>query len=105
MNEKENGKVPLIMWRMSILDGAIKQWGVDAQLDMLVEECAELIKAIQHMKRERCGWNEVAEEIADVRIMTAQFHTLDGVSDMIHIKEMEKLERLEKRLDAHNKKE
>ena len=97
---KNKEKVPSVMWKMSILNRAIKQWGVEAQLDMLVEECSELILAIQHMKRKRCGWEEVAEEIADVRIMTSQFHTLDGVSDMIHGKEMEKLERLEKRLDA-----
>jgi len=96
---KQNEKVPLVMWKMSILDRAIKQWGIEAQLDMLVEEAGELIVAIQHMKRGRVTWNEVAEEIADVRIMTSQFHTLDGVSDMIHRKEMEKLERLEKKLN------
>ncbi len=94
-----NEKIPLVMWKMSLLDRAIKEWGVDAQLDMLAEECAELIVAIQHMKRGRVKWNEVCEEIADVRIMTSQFHTIDGISDMIHVKEMEKLNRLEKRLN------
>ncbi len=102
---KNEEKVPTLIWKMSILDRAIKQYGIEAQLDMLIEECAELIKAIQHMKRKRCGWEEVAEKIADVRIITSQFHTLDEVSDMIHIKEMEKLKRLGERLDAHNKKE
>lgn len=100
MNIKQNGKVPTMMWKMGILDRAIKQYGVEAQLDMLVEECSELILAIQHMKRKRCGWEEVVEEIADVRIMTSQFHALDGISDMIYMKEREKIERLEKRLDA-----
>lgn len=95
-----NEKVPMVMWKMSILDRAMKTYGIEKQLDMLIEEMAELTLAIQHMKRGRCGWNEVAEEIADVRIMTSQFHTLDGVSDMIHIKELEKIKRLGERLDA-----
>lgn len=103
MNETQQiDKVPTLMWRMSVLDRAMKQYGVDAQLDMLVEECAELIEAIQHMKRNRCGWNEVAEEMADVRVMINQFHTLDKVSNMIYIKEREKLERLEERLNEKN---
>jgi len=97
---KNEEKVPALMWKMSILDRAMKQYGIEAQLDMLVEECSELILAIQHMKRGRVGWDEVAEEIADVIIMTNQFHTLDGISDMIHKKEREKIERLEKRLNA-----
>lgn len=84
---------------MNLLDKAIKIWGIEAQLDMLVEECAELIMAIQHMKRGRVGWDEVVEEMADVGIMMNQFHTLDGISKMIYKKEMEKLERLEKRLN------
>jgi NTP pyrophosphatase (non-canonical NTP hydrolase) len=89
----------MIVWKMSLLDKAIKEWGVDAQLDMLIEECSELITAIQHMKRGRVGWPEVAEEIAGVRITTSQISTIDGVSDMINKSTMEKLERLEKRLD------
>lgn len=97
---KNGEKVPTLMWKMNIFDRAMKQWGIDTQLDMLVEECSELILAIQHMKRGRCGWNEVAEEIADVRIMTSQFHTIDSISSAIHMKELEKIQRLEKRLDA-----
>lgn len=39
------------------------------QLDILQEECAELISAISHLKRGRCcGSSEVTEEIAHVLI-------------------------------------
>ncbi len=96
---QQNEKIPNAMWKMSILDKAMKMWGVEAQMDMLVEECAELIVAVQHFKRDRVGWDKVCEEIADVRIMTSQFHTIDGISDMIHMREMEKIKRLEKRVN------
>jgi len=101
---KQEEKVPSVLWKMSILDRAIKTWGVEAQLNILAEECAELIVAIHHLKRGRCTWDEVCEEIADVRIMTSQMHCIDGISDSIHIKETEKIERLKKRLDAHDAK-
>jgi len=100
---QQNEKVPNVMWKMSILNKAMKTWGVEAQMDMLAEECAELIVAIQHFKRDRVGWDKVCEEIADVRIMTSQFHTIDGISDMIYLREMEKIQRLEKRLDDREK--
>jgi NTP pyrophosphatase (non-canonical NTP hydrolase) len=97
-------KIPLIMWKMNLLDRAIKTWGVDAQLDMVIEEASELITSIQHMKRGRVTWDEVAEEMADVKIMINQFHTIDNVSDAIHIHELVKLKRLEERLIEADKK-
>ena len=94
-----NDKVVLIQWKMNLLKRAIDTYGVDKQIDMLIEECAELIVALKHMKRGRVAWNEVAEEMADVKIMIDQFHTIDTVSDAIHNNEMIKLQRLEKRLN------
>ena len=96
---KQNKKVPTLIWKMSILDRAIKQWGIDAQLDMLVEESSELILAVQHMKRKRCGWEKVAEEIADVKIMSEQISLVIG-EEKVDEYYNQKLERLEKRLNA-----
>ena len=85
--------------RRRLLSEAIETWGLDAQLEMLAEECAELIVAIQHMKRNRVGWDAVGEEMADVRIMVDQISILDKISDIVLMKENDKLNRLEKRLN------
>lgn len=47
---------------------AIIKWGIDKQVDILTEECAELIQALSHFKRGRCKLQHVAEEIADVEL-------------------------------------
>jgi len=47
---------------------ALKKWGVDAQIDRVMEECAELTQALFHFERGRCDLDRVAEEIADVEI-------------------------------------
>lgn len=62
-----------------ICEGALNLWGLDAQLDMVIEEMAELTKAILKYKRasaEDKGFymNFVAEEHADVEIMLAQLY-------------------------------
>ena len=53
---------------------ALLLWGNEAQVDMIVEECSELIHAIQKLKRNQTVENEVrvCEEMADVRIMIEQ---------------------------------
>lgn len=56
-----------------ILKDAIDTFGIKNQLDMLQEECAELIVAISHYKRGRHGSTiNLSEEIADVHIMMNQ---------------------------------
>lgn len=56
-----------------ILKDAIDTFGIKNQLDMLQEECAELIVAISHYKRCRQGFTiNLSEEIADVHIMMNQ---------------------------------
>ena len=56
----------------AILQEAIRWWGRDSRFELLIEECAELIVAIQHWKRDRCGVEKVIEEMADVIIMLDQ---------------------------------
>ena len=58
-----------------ICQAAIEAWGETAQLDMVIEECAELIQAIQKYKRsddKEMALVFVAEEHADVNIMLDQ---------------------------------
>lgn len=64
----------------SILLEAIKKWGVDAQLELIEEECLELALALQKLKRKRGDPKEkirnVIDEIADVKIMIRQAEKL-----------------------------
>lgn len=51
----------------------VKKYGSGKQLDMVQEECAELIAAISHLKRKRVNSEaEVREEMADVAFMIYQ---------------------------------
>ena len=46
---------------------AIKTWGINSQLDMLVEECAECILSIQKSRRKNNkGNHSISEEMGDV---------------------------------------
>lgn len=75
---------------------ALDTWGMEAQLGMLVEECAELIVAVQHLRRKRIGMGTLIEEMADVENMLAQFKRLFPI--LFELKRVQKLERLEQRL-------
>lgn len=56
-----------------------EHYGIECQLDMLVEECAELIKAVMKFKRNRFTesdpdyYVEMVEEMADVTNIIEQF--------------------------------
>jgi NTP pyrophosphatase (non-canonical NTP hydrolase) len=58
---------------------SIVKWGEIPQMDMLVEECAELIIAIEHYKRGRVDHIKVAEELADVYMMVQQISIIMGL--------------------------
>ena len=54
---------------------AVDKWGEDKQLDMVLEELAELMKAIVKYRRYEKNevWRQkVMEEVADVQIMMVQ---------------------------------
>lgn len=78
---------------------ALLKWGLDPQLDMAQEECAELIMAINKLRRSKYRRKSyVAEEIADVRIMINQI--ILGLEIEKQVKNFTdlKLKRLERRL-------
>ncbi len=56
---------------LRVFKNAVTQWGVDAQLNQAIEECAELIQAINKFRRINDRDN-LLEEIADVEIMIGQ---------------------------------
>lgn len=78
-------------------------WGDGAQLDMVVEECAELIQAVQKVKR--CGGAQalydMVEEAADVEIMLEQLREMydfGGDRNIFDAAKERKLNRLQGRI-------
>jgi len=55
---------------------AIVTWGIESQLDMVVEECAELILAIQKSRRRDNRNHSIPTELADVQNCINQFKKL-----------------------------
>lgn len=89
-----------------VLSVALSRFGMEFQLDLMVEECAELIKAIQKFKRyysNPAANNEklvqdVQGEIADVELAAETLRMIFG-SESIDIIKQAKIERLKKTLD------
>jgi len=84
--------------RAEILQGAINKWGEALQMDMVIEECAELIQAINKLRRGKDGAiSNVREELADVQIMIDQMRLIFD-NECIQQRENDKLIRLANRL-------
>lgn len=82
--------------RESILRGAIARFGRGKQRDKAIEELSELIRALA-----RCDDAEnVAEEMADVRIMLDQLEIIFGNGPRVAAWEVMKLRRLDQRIHA-----
>ena len=77
----------------------IRQWGVNSQLGIAIEECAELIVAIAKSGRAVNGATDkdICDEIADVEIMMKQLRLIYNPELIDEIKE-HKLEALKLRL-------
>ena len=75
-----------------ILEAAINKYGAFAQENMCIEECAELIQAIN--KKHRGLPHNIAEEIADVEIVLAQLKTINECWETVETIKQVKLRRL-----------
>lgn len=68
--------------RIALLTRAIRTYGEPAQIDMAIEEMAELTKALCKIKRAQAGCEVTAaignavEEMADVQIMLDQLRII-----------------------------
>jgi NTP pyrophosphatase (non-canonical NTP hydrolase) len=60
---------------------ALNLWGEDFQKSMFHEEIGEVLTAMSHEKRGRCGKEAVLEELADLQIMLNQMVVLYGTDD------------------------
>ncbi|CAG7581708.1 MAG: nucleoside triphosphate pyrophosphohydrolase [uncultured marine phage] len=81
-----------------ILKQAVDKWGELSQIEMMIEECSELIMALQKMKRGYDNLDNIAEEIADVSLMMEQGKYIFG-EDLVNKHIDFKTERLKKRLE------
>jgi len=85
---------------------ALRTWGAEAQTKMLFEEIGELMQAVckasrvNNWEKRMEGWHNIAEEIADVKIMLGQMEIMFDVEDAVEECEREKIARLVKRLEA-----
>ena len=85
---------------MNTLKKALAIYGEANQLDAVVEECAELIVAIRHYRRNRCDILTVIEEGVDVQLMLEQLQLISQHStDWKRIRKF-KLRRLQAKLSG-----
>ena len=95
------------------LDTIVDTYGVDAQTDMAIEECSELIKALLKYRRKKNGAEvfakeelraDIIDEIADVAIMATQLQIIFGciaeVEDRIDFKISRQMERIRNRSEG-----
>lgn len=83
-----------------VLQRAIEEFGRQEQIDMAIEECAELINALEKLRRNRVGPIDVITEIADVQIMTTQLAYMFGEKE-VAAERARKVERLKGRIERH----
>ena len=86
----------------SILERAVLTWGETAQFDQCIEECAELIQAINKRKRGIGELVDLVTEMVDVYLMIRQLKYIVN-NDKLWDEQMEfKVNRLVARLDKYS---
>lgn len=83
-----------------LYNSALDKFGAEHQIDMLIEECSELIQALIHHKRGRNTLNDVAKEIADVLIMIEQIEKIKKLEQETEEQKYIKLQRLYNKLEV-----
>ena len=81
----------------SLLTDALETWGIEAQTNMVFEECGEAIVVMSQAIRGRKSSDDIRSEIADVLIIMMQMRLIfdpELVDEMID----KKMARLEQRL-------
>ena len=88
---------------IELMQLALEKWGTESQMDMVIEECAELIDAIQKWRRRRVDSVKVLEEAVDVELCLGQLKLMLDSPQLFQNIRKDKLERLEKLLDTESK--
>ena len=82
--------------RKDILTKTVRHFGHGKQRDKAIEELSELIRALARADDP----DNIAEEMADVRIMLDQLEIIFGNREGVRIWELRKLRRLDKLVHA-----
>lgn len=82
-----------------ILREVVGFYGADMQLNICIEELSELIKELCKSKRGLGDYENIAEEMADVRIIMEQLYIIYGNADAVQRWYLHKLNRLQERLE------
>jgi hypothetical protein len=78
-------------------------WGIERQIRMMQEECAELVIAGSHYLRGRkTGLEDLIEELADAQLMINQIKTFVGKENVKHMMDI-KSDYIKKKLDSRKK--
>lgn len=108
----EDAGIPVIPdYGLSTIRRAINRYGTTPQLQMAIEKMSELTKAICKLQRTvtfdfrngakiKVAHESVRQEIADVYVMLAQLMEIIGKPEEVQQIVLEKLERLEDRLNG-----
>ena len=86
-----------------VLKQAIEIFGITQQMDMAMEECAELIVALNKIKRstiidQNKAVDDMLSEVADVEIMIEQIKIMFSGYEAVESAKKEKLARLAHRV-------
>ena len=92
---------------MEIYKQTIKKWGEDAQIDLCIEECGELIVALIKRNRYSNGSNndDIINDLVDVEIMIEQLKIIYAKKESefnsftFEVYKRSKLKRLKRRLE------
>jgi hypothetical protein len=81
----------------------VEFWGIERQIRMMQEECAELILAGSHYLRGReTGLEDLIEELADAQLMINQIKKFVGEENVENIMNI-KSNYIRKKLDSRKK--
>ncbi|OUP70708.1 hypothetical protein B5F10_02135 [Anaerotruncus colihominis] len=81
-----------------IFEQAIRTYGKESQMKMVLEEVAELQKEICKLWRGRDNVQAIAEEVADVEIMLDQLKLILDIEEDVQRFREKKITRLKERL-------
>lgn len=92
-----------IVKEIAILLKAVKFYGAESRMKLLLEEMSELQKEICKSWRGRGNTKEIAEEMADVEIMLSQVKLIFDIDDEVRAAKEEKLIRLDTNIEREIK--
>lgn len=88
-----------------VLKRALKTWGEQAQMLMVVEEMSELMKEVlKNINRKKNNIDKIIEETADVEIMLEQLKENYKIAEKVEAYKKDKIKLIEQRLNDWDKK-